>query len=143
LTSPQTTFDYLPGGVAVANATRQTVTSSTASPLAQNVVAVRINFNSEENGWCGFGQIQLFGIPSPASASPQFTSTKLSSGNLIMVGSGGSPGTGYTLLSTTNVTVPVSAWVTNTTGVFDGSGAFSNAIGVAPTNNKFFLLRTP
>lgn len=139
LTSPQTTFDYLPGGAAVANANRQTVTSSTAAPLAQNVVAVRINFNSEENGWCGFGQIQLFGVP---ATSLRFTSSKLSSGNLIVVGSGGSPGTGYTLLSTTNVAVPVSAWRTNTTGTFDGGGAFSNAISVTPTN-AFFLLRTP
>lgn len=142
LTSPQTTFDFLPGGAAVANATRQTVTSSTASPLAQNVVAVRIDFNMEENGWGGFGQIQLFGNPSSATAAPQFTSAKLSGGNLIMVGSGGSPGTGYTLLSTTNIAVPVSAWKTNTTGTFDVSGVFSNAIGVTLTN-EFFLLRTP
>src|SRR5258707_994900 len=49
LTSPQTTFDFLPGGAGVPNATRQTVTPSAAARLAANVAAVKITFNSEEN----------------------------------------------------------------------------------------------
>lgn len=142
LTSPQTTFDFKPGGPAIPNATRQTITSATASALAQNVVAVRISFTSEENGWCGFGQIQLFGTVTVPPTSPKFTSTRLAGGNLIVMGSNGSPETGYTLLSTTNVALPISQWITNTTGMFDGSGGFSNALGVTPTN-EFFLLRSP
>jgi hypothetical protein len=35
-------------------------------------------------------------------------------------------------------------WTTNSTGVFDGSGAFSNAIPIIPSQpGRFFVLRIP
>jgi autotransporter-associated beta strand protein len=68
----------------------------------------------------------------------------ISGGNLILTGSGGNPGAGYTWLSSTNVTTPIASWTVSTTGTFDGSGDFSNAIPVSTsTPATFFRLRTP
>jgi fibronectin-binding autotransporter adhesin len=65
----------------------------------------------------------------------------LSGGNLVVTGTG-SPGTGYTLLTSTNIALPLAQWGTNTTGTFSGSGTSSNAIPLDQTN-RFFLLRQP
>jgi autotransporter-associated beta strand protein len=68
----------------------------------------------------------------------------ISGGNLILTGSGGTANAGYTWLTSTNVAAPIASWTTNTTGNFDGSGDFSNAIPVSPSiPAKFFRLRTP
>lgn len=65
----------------------------------------------------------------------------LSNGNLVLTGTG-QPGTGYTLLSSTNVALPLAQWTTNSTGTFSGGGTSSNAIPLDSTN-RFFLLRQP
>jgi len=142
LTSPQTTYSYSPPNAGAPTADRMTVSSATASPLAQNVASVKITFTAVPNNWSGYGQIQLIGTASTPVNPLTFSRTVLSGGKLIMTGVGGSPTTGYTLLSTTNVALPISQWITNTTGVFDGSGAFSNALDTSSTN-MFFRLRTP
>ena len=68
----------------------------------------------------------------------------VSGGNLILTGAGGAPGSSYTLLSSTNVAMPLINWSTNTTGVLNGSGGFSNAIPVNPAQSaEFFRVRTP
>jgi autotransporter-associated beta strand protein len=74
-----------------------------------------------------------------------FNPVKVSGGNLILTGSGGAaPGSAYTLLMSTNVATPLSQWETNTTGVLDGSGMFSNNIPVNTLEKaKFFDVRVP
>jgi autotransporter-associated beta strand protein len=73
-----------------------------------------------------------------------FNPVTASSGNLILTGQGGTPGAGYTLLTTTNLVTPVSLWTTSTTGTFDGTGAFSNAIPINVSQpTEFFRMRTP
>lgn len=77
-------------------------------------------------------------------APPVVNAPVISGGNLILTGSGGTPGNEYTLLSTTNVATPLADWTTNTTGTFSSTGTFSNAIPVTNTPPaKFFELRTP
>lgn len=142
LTSPQTTYSYSPPNAGAPTADRLTVNSATASPLAQNVASVKITFTAVPNNWSGYGQIQMFGTASAPVNSLMFSKPIFSGGNLILTGSGGSANTGYTLLSSTNPALPMSEWVTNTTGTFNNSGAFSNALGVTSTNT-FFRLRTP
>jgi len=79
----------------------------------------------------------------PAPSSPSINSPYISGGNLILTGSGGTAAAGYTWLTTTNLTPPIT-WATNTTGSFDGSGNFSNGIPVsASTPARFFRLRSP
>jgi len=79
-------------------------------------------------------------VPAP----PVVNHPLISGGNLILTGSGGTAGGGYTWLTSTNLTAPMASWTTNTTGNFDGSGNFSNAVPFsASTPAKFFRLRTP
>ncbi|HXI69261.1 MAG TPA: autotransporter-associated beta strand repeat-containing protein [Verrucomicrobiae bacterium] len=79
-----------------------------------------------------------------AATPPVVNPPIISGGNLILTGGGGSAGAGYTWLSSTNLTTPMASWITNTTGTFNGSGNFSNAIPVSSsTPAQFFRLRTP
>jgi hypothetical protein len=72
-----------------------------------------------------------------------FGAPDVSGGNLILTGSGGTPHSGYTWLVTTNLSVPID-WKTNSTGSLDGTGAFSNAIPINPSQPaSFFRLRLP
>jgi hypothetical protein len=78
------------------------------------------------------------------AAPPVVNPPVISGGNLILTGSGGSPGGSYTLLTSTNLAIPIAAWTTNATGTFSGSGAFSNSIPISQSQAaQFFLLRTP
>jgi autotransporter-associated beta strand protein len=71
-----------------------------------------------------------------------FIPPALSGGNLILTGTGGNPGATYIWLTTTNLLNPMVTWTTNSTGVFDAAGAFSNAIPVISTNqSQFFRLK--
>ena len=64
-------------------------------------------------------------------------------GNLILAGGGGSANAPYTWLTTTNLTGPVT-WTTNSTGILDGTGTFSNAIPINPSQpTMFFRMRIP
>jgi autotransporter-associated beta strand protein len=79
-----------------------------------------------------------------AATPPVVNHPFVSGGNLILTGSGGTPGVGYTWLTTTNITTPIALWTTYTVGNFDGSGNFSNAIPITKsTPAQFFRLRTP
>ena len=74
---------------------------------------------------------------------PMLGTPRASGGNLILTGTGGTPNSGYTWLTTTNLSAPIN-WTTNTTGTLDGSGAFSNAVPInATTRASFFRLRLP
>ncbi len=77
-------------------------------------------------------------------ALPVVSRPVVSGGNLILTGSGGTPGAQFTWLTTTNLMTPIALWTTNTVGSFDGSGNFSNAIPInTSVPARFFQLRTP
>ena len=85
----------------------------------------------------GTGQVTI-----SSAAPPQFNSTAVSGGNLILSGTGTPNGT-YSILTSTNVAAPLATWVTNSVGSFSGNGTFSNAIPVGGNGQRFFLLKTP
>ena len=108
------------------------------------MAAVNFDFTTPapENGWTGYGELALFGVPSatPLTIGP----LRITDGNLILTVSGGTPGGGYSLLTSTNVAAPLATWTTNITGTFSGSGSFSNAIPVNPSEaTRFFTVRIP
>jgi alpha-L-rhamnosidase len=73
----------------------------------------------------------------------RFGTPKISSGAVILTGNNGTPNSGYTLLSTTNLSAPVK-WTTNRTGTLNAAGALSNVIPVTATSPaNFFRLRVP
>ncbi|HEV2691896.1 MAG TPA: fibronectin type III domain-containing protein [Verrucomicrobiae bacterium] len=75
--------------------------------------------------------------------APVLGAAKISGGNLILTGTNGSPGAGYTWLVTTNLAAPIN-WLTNSTGTLDANGAFSNSLPVNLSGQvNFFRLRVP
>jgi autotransporter-associated beta strand protein len=130
------------------------VTNTSGSPLV--VGHEYILFNAANSGTGNFSSITILpsgaGTFNPAngvltitpSGGFTFSSLKTSAGSLVMVGSGGTPSSGYTLLSSTNLATPISAWITNTTGTLDASGNLSNSIPLNPAQPAvFFRLRQP
>ncbi len=140
---PLCTNSYNPsiaGGIPSAN--RVTLRAA-SSDMAQNVAQVRLEFLNVENGWSGYSEIAVFGAAS-APGAPTINSSADGNGNLILTGVGGTPGGSYSWLTATNVTTPLANWTTNTTGVFNVSGAFSNAIPINTTEAaRYFRLKTP
>jgi hypothetical protein len=91
-----------------------------------------------------FDNVRLTKATVASSTAPIIKAPKVSGGNLIVTGTGGTPGAGYTWLTTTNLALPIASWTTNTTGTLDGAGAFSNAIPITATPpDSFFRLRLP
>jgi hypothetical protein len=79
----------------------------------------------------------------PIPALPVLGTPRVSGGNLILTGTGGTPGAGYTWLGTTNLSAPVN-WTTFSTGSLDGTGSFSNTIPIGASQKaSFFWLRIP
>ena len=127
------------------------VTNISATPLT--IGSVFKLFNSAGSGTGNFSSVTL--QPSgtatfnPTTGTLTITSVGslavntpvISGGDITLTGSGGTPGAGYTLLSTTNLLSP---WTTNLQSTFSGTGTFSNSI---PVNTslpaEFFRMRTP
>jgi hypothetical protein len=77
-------------------------------------------------------------------ASPTINPPAISGGNLILTGTGGNAGGGYTWLTATNVAAPTVEWTPSITGTFDTGGAFSNAIPVSASEKaRFYRMRVP
>jgi hypothetical protein len=118
------------------------------SLLASNVAALKFDFTSQgaqDFGWSGYTEIVLQGtnVPSAIVIPPTLGAPKVSGGNLILTGTGGTPNHAYTWLSTTNLSAPI-IWTTNTTGVLGATGSFSNAIPVNVSQPAdYFRLRMP
>jgi hypothetical protein len=75
-------------------------------------------------------------------SGPVIGSTTVSGSNLIISGTGGSPNTGFYVLSTTNVAAPVASWSVISTNSFDNAGAFNVTNTVSPgVPQRFFMLK--
>jgi hypothetical protein len=73
--------------------------------------------------------------------APKFASISLSGTNLVMTGTNGTPNGTYTVLTATNVALPLSNWVSITTNQFDSGGGFSFTNAIAPgIPQRFFRL---
>jgi hypothetical protein len=137
--------NYNPTGISGPSADRVTFSSATASPIATNVASVKFNFTSPagENGYSGYAEFQIFGSAAVVPR-PTITSVSAVGGNLILIGSGGSAGGSYSVITSTNAGAPLSTWTTNTSGTFSGSGGFSNSIPISISEReRFFLLKSP
>jgi hypothetical protein len=98
--------------------------------------------------------IGLFGESTnstPASATtgtlpmhPLITSTVLQNGNVVLNGTGGSPGKTYYVLSSTNLLLPTAQWTPAGTGSYDNSGAFIFTNTADPNGPQlYYMLQTP
>ena len=83
------------------------------------------------------------GIVSVAS-QPVIGNTRVSGGNLIFSGTGGTTNGTFYVLTSTNVATPLANWTPLSTNAFDSSGNFSVTNTINPGNpRQFYLLKTP
>lgn len=75
---------------------------------------------------------------------PKINNVAVDSGKLVFSGTNGTPGAGYSVLSSTNVALAVASWTVDSTGTFDSTGAFRCTNAISPSiPAKFFMLRVP
>lgn len=81
---------------------------------------------------------------SVGAVAPQINGITLSGTNFLMNGAGGAAGYGFSVLSTTDLTQPLTNWTLSATGVCDGSGNFvvtSSLSSGAPA--AYYVIRIP
>jgi hypothetical protein len=133
-TSPSQLFEFANGTPSVGGYIMGTFTATATT----QALSVQTGGNSQYNAILLEKGI-LVTTPKP----PTLGAPKVSGGNLILTGTGGTPNSPYTWLSTTNLSAPIN-WITNTTGTLNGAGAFTNTIPIsATTPASFFRLRLP
>jgi len=78
------------------------------------------------------------------AVQPSFSAPVVSGANLVLSGTGGTPGGAYTVLTSANLALPLSIWTPVATNTFDGSGNFSftNAISHA-VGAAFYTIAIP
>jgi len=143
---------YNPTDLGGPSANRVQIAPANGHPtLATNVYSVTFDFTpqtgSSDNGYSGYAEIILQGTTNVVELPdmpPTLDPLTVVDGNLIVTGTGGTPGANYTWLTSTNVADPIETWTTNATGILDGSGSLSNAIPInAAEPGRFFRLRLP
>jgi autotransporter-associated beta strand protein len=86
------------------------------------------------------GTIAVNGTP----AAPKISGASVSNGNFVLTGTGGIQGNSYTILSSTNLAVPVGSWTPVATNVFGPGGTFGFTNAMNPSDvQTFYLLRIP
>ena len=89
----------------------------------------------------GAGQINLVvGTPTP----PSFSSITISGADIILNATGGTPGGSVSVLTSTDLTLPLASWTTVTTGNFDSFGNYSYTVTGALTSGQpqqFYILK--
>jgi hypothetical protein len=87
-------------------------------------------------------QLNTFGILKVAAglSQPVISSTKVSGGNLIFSGTGGTTNGTYYVLTSTNLATPLTNWMVLSTNSFDAGGNFSVTNAISPTVPKQFYL---
>ena len=132
------------------------VTNAGASPLVPGTQFHLVNAGSHVGDFANSASVTILPagkgtfdaatgmLTITASGVVTFNPVKVSGNTLILTGDGGAAaGSPYTLLTTTNLATPFTAWTTNATGNLDGSGMFSNNITINPADPvRFFDVKT-
>lgn len=85
------------------------------------------------------GSIEVIALQQPA-----FASITLSGTNIVISGTNGPAGANYSVLTATNVALPLSNWVSIATNQFDSSGNFSITRPIVPGDlQRYFRVRIP
>jgi hypothetical protein len=78
------------------------------------------------------------------SELPQFGIVNLSGTNLVFNGTGGTAGSNYVMLASTNLMLPLTNWTALATNTFDGTGQFRYTNNVNPVKpRQFFIFKLP
>ena len=63
--------------------------------------------------------------------------------NLVLSGTNGTPNTGFTVCTSTNLAIAVTNWTVAGTGTFSGTGGFSYTNSGTTNGQSFFIIRAP
>jgi hypothetical protein len=78
------------------------------------------------------------------NANPQFGAVLSAGANLQFSGFGGAAGMNFSILNSTNLSVPIKNWNSVGSGTFDSSGHFSFTTALSPESlQQFFSLKIP
>src|SRR5262249_52951723 len=93
----------------------------------------------------GFGTVDVSITPTAAPSTPQISSISISGATLHLSATNGNNNAPFTLLGSTNVTLPLNQWTTVLTNSFDGSGNVNLTTNVVDpsVSREFFILRVP
>jgi hypothetical protein len=84
----------------------------------------------------------LSGPPPPRPA--KITQIALAGGNVTLSGTNGAASGTYRVLTTTNLTLPLSQWIVATNGTFNSGGNFNMSVPVIPSDSRrFYLIASP
>jgi hypothetical protein len=89
-------------------------------------------------------QAKLFQLTAfnPVKSSPIIRTANISGMNFILSGTNGTANGTYYLMATTNLTTPLTNWVSLTTNSFDGNGAFYLTNLIVPgISQRFYLIK--
>jgi hypothetical protein len=78
-----------------------------------------------------------------AAPLPRITTISLVGGSVVISGTNGPASTGYSVITSTNVTLPLASWTVLGTSSFDGSGNFSFTNGAASDPLRFYAVQVP
>ena len=83
------------------------------------------------------------GVVSTTPATPYITSVSLSGTSLVISGTNGTTGAQFEVLSSTNLTLPLSNWISIATNTFSaGNFSVTNTVNLS-TPRSFYILRIP
>ena len=89
------------------------------------------------------GALKVVSTP-PPPVPPVIASVTRNGNNLVLGGSGGTPNGPYTVLTSTNLALPLASWTVTGTANFDDAGNCSfSALAEPATSQRFYLLRVP
>jgi hypothetical protein len=74
--------------------------------------------------------------------TPGIAAIRLVGTNLVFTGSNGAPGNVYSLVSSTNLALPLNQWQPTASNVFDSSGNFNVTNAKSAASQQFFRIRT-
>lgn len=85
------------------------------------------------------GSIEIAGQTTP----PNISDVSLIGGTFSFSGTGGTEGSGYTVVTSTDLMIPLQSWTPVATGTFGAGGTFSFETNNVPNSKQFFGIRTP
>jgi hypothetical protein len=91
------------------------------------------------------GSIDLTVTTAPLPPPPRISSISINGGQVIIAGTNNSDvaGNGYSVLTSTNVALPLTNWTLLNRGTFGGTGNFSSTNAVGTNARQFYILRLP
>ena len=121
-----------------------TLFNSTSASYNGSFTAINLPPLSPGLAWDTSGLSTNGTISVASSTPPSFSSVTVSGSDLVLNATNGTPGGAVTVLTSTNLTSPLSSWTTGTIGNFDGSGNYSYPVTGALSSGQpqqFYLLK--